>query len=278
VHDLAQFHGKAVSLIPHSVESARVSISVIVITKNEEAAIGRCLESAKWADEIVVLDSGSTDRTVEISRGYTAKVHVSEDWPGFGPQKNRALELATGDWVLCLDADEWVTDKLRDEIKAAIASPGATVAFRIPRLSTFCGRYIRHSGWWPDRVIRLFKRGHARFTDLLVHENMKVTGVMGVLRESLMHESFTDLEDVLAKMDRYSTASAKMLHAQGKRAGLRSAVLRGLWAFIRTYFLRAGFLDGREGFMLAVSAAEGTYYRYAKLRMLWAKEAGSSKQ
>ncbi|MSQ59254.1 MAG: glycosyltransferase family 2 protein [Betaproteobacteria bacterium] len=255
-----------------------MSISVIVITKNEEAAIGRCLESVKWASEIVVLDSGSTDRTVEICRRYTAKVHVSEDWPGFGPQKNRALDLATSDWVLCLDADEWVSDKLRDEIQRAVASPGNEVAFRIPRLSSFCGRYIRHSGWWPDRVIRLFKRGHARFTDLLVHENMNVSGTIGALREPLMHESFTDLEDVLDKMDRYSTASAKMLHAQGKRAGLRSAVLRGLWAFIRTYFLRAGFLDGRHGFMLAVSSAEGTYYRYAKLRMLWATEAGSSKK
>lgn len=255
-----------------------MSISVIVITKNEEAAIGRCLESVKWASEIVVLDSGSTDRTVEICRRYTAKAHVSEDWPGFGPQKNRALDLATSDWVLCLDADEWVSDKLRDEIQRAVASPGNEVAFRIPRLSSFCGRYIRHSGWWPDRVIRLFKRGHARFTDLLVHENMNVSGTIGALREPLMHESFTDLEDVLDKMDRYSTASAKMLHAQGKRAGLRSAVLRGLWAFIRTYFLRAGFLDGRHGFMLAVSSAEGTYYRYAKLRMLWATEAGSSKK
>ncbi len=252
-----------------------MSISVIVITKNEEAVIGRCLESVKWTDEIVVLDSASTDRTLEISREYTGKVHVTGDWPGFGPQKNRALDLATGDWVLCLDADEWVSDKLRHEIQQAIAAPGGAVAFRIPRLSSFCGRYIRHSGWWPDRVTRLFKRGHARFTDLLVHENMEVTGVKSTLHEPLMHESFVDLEDVLDKMDRYSTASAKMLHARGKRAGLVTAVLRALWAFIRTYFLRAGFLDGSYGFMLAVSSAEGTYYRYAKLRMLWSREATS---
>ncbi len=248
-------------------------ISAIVIAKNEESVIGRCLQSVKWADEIIVLDSGSIDRTVEICRQFTEKVHVTDDWPGFGPQKNRALDLATGDWVLSIDADEWVGETLRDEIQRAVSSPGDAVAFEMPRLSSFCGRHMRHSGWWPDRVTRVFKRGQARFSDVLVHEMLQVKGVTRRLHQSLMHESFVDLEDVIEKMDRYSSASAKMLHARGRRAGLGSAVVRGLWAFIRTYFLRAGFLDGRHGFMLAVANAEGTYYRYAKLSLLLSSKA-----
>lgn len=245
----------------------KVSLSVIVITKNEAESIRACLQSVSWADEIVVLDSGSSDDTVAICREYTDKVVVT-DWPGFGPQKNRALDLACSDWVLSLDADERVSAELRHELQAAMAAPGNCTAFKIPRLSSYCGRFMRHSGWWPDYVTRLFKRGSARFSSDLVHERLIVEGATGVLKPPLLHETYRDLEEVLDKINTYSTAGAHMLRQKGKKAGLTSAVSHGLWAFARTYFLRRGFLDGREGFMLAVSNAEVTYYRYLKRALM----------
>lgn len=245
-----------------------MSVSVVVITKNEAGAIERCLRSVDWADEVIVLDCGSTDRTVEISQKLGARVSVIEDWPGFGPQKNRALEQATGDWVLSLDADEWVTPDLRDEIMNVISSPDGALAFRFPRLSSFCGQFMRHSGWWPDYVTRLFRRGAARFSDDVVHERVIVEGKVGTLREPIMHETYVDLDEMLQKMNSYSSLTAQKMRHGGRKAGLAGAVLRGLWAFIRTYFLRGGILDGREGFMLAVAIGEGTYYRYAKLMLL----------
>jgi glycosyltransferase involved in cell wall biosynthesis len=248
-----------------------MSVSVIVITKNEADAIERCLRSVDWADEVIVLDSGSTDQTVELSQELGARVSVTTDWPGFGPQKNRALERATGDWVLSLDADEWVTPELRDEILNVISRADGAVAFRVPRMSSFCGRFMRHSGWWPDHVVRLFKRGAARFSDDVVHERVIVEGKTGTLHELIMHETFVDLDELLQKMNNYSSLAAHEMRHGGRKAGLAGAVLRGLWAFIRTYFLRGGFLDGREGFMLAVATAEGTYYRYAKLMLLGKK-------
>jgi len=245
-----------------------VSLSVIVIVKNEAAVIRRCLESVAWADEIVVLDSGSTDATVEICRACKARVEATADWPGFGAQKNRVLALATGDWVLSIDADEWVTAELRAEIQAAMAVPGASSAYQMPRLSSYCGRFMRHSGWWPDHVTRLFRRGQARFSDSLVHESLIVESAVGTLQAPLMHESYRDLEQVLAKVNAYSSAGAAMARQQGRRASLGGAVLRGLWSFFRTYFLRAGFLDGRKGLMLAISNAETSYYRHVKLMLL----------
>jgi glycosyltransferase involved in cell wall biosynthesis len=245
-----------------------MSLSVIIIAKNAQATIRRCLESVAWADEIVVVESGSSDRTADICRELGARLHQTADWPGFGPQKNRALDLARGDWVLSLDADEWVTPELREEIGRAIASPGGNAAFRIPRRSSFCGRFMRHSGWWPDYVTRLFRRGTARFSDALVHEKLVTNGAVGALGQPLLHETITDLEQVLAKINMYSTSSAAMFHRQGRRASLGTALLHGGWTFVSTYFLRLGFLDGREGFMLAVANAEGSYYRYLKLMLL----------
>ncbi|MGH8703237.1 MAG: glycosyltransferase family 2 protein [Burkholderiales bacterium] len=249
-----------------------MSLSVIVIAKNEAAVIRRCLESVAWADEMIVLDSGSTDSTVEICRKCKARVEASAEWRGFGVQKNRVLAFATGDWVLSIDADEWVTEGLRAELQAAMATPDAHSAFRMPRLSSYCGRFMRHSGWWPGHVTRLFRRGQARFSDDLVHEKLIVQGAVGTLRAPLMHESYRNLEQVLAKTNAYSSAGAAMARQRGRRAGLGGAVLRGLWSFFRTYFLRAGFLDGREGFMLAVSNAEVTYYRSVKLMLLAERE------
>src|SRR5712691_7581135 len=253
-----------------------MSLSVAIITQNEEQTIRGCLESVSWADEIIVVDSGSTDNTVAICKELGAKVLVM-DWQGFGPQKNRALTLATGDWVLSLDADERVSHELRNEIQSAITTRGKHVAFRMARSSSYCGRVMRHSGWWPDYVTRLFKRGHARFSDDLVHERLIVEGKTATLKQSLRHEAFRDLEQVLQKLNSYSSAGAAMLSQRDGKASLASAVGHGLWTFIRTYFLRAGFLDGREGFMLAVSNAEGAYYRYLKAMLLQEKNAKTKK-
>ena len=244
-------------------------LSVIIITKNEALNIRECLESVKWADEIIVVDSGSTDATVAICRAFTPHVYT-HDWPGFGVQKNRALNYATQDWVLSLDADERVTPDLRVEIEGAIRD-GNAQGYEIPRLSSFCGRYMRHSGWYPDNVTRLFLLNSASFTNDLVHERVIVNGVVGRLKHNLLHESFRDLEQLLAKMNHYSSAGAEMLGEKGRDATLFQAIFHGLWAFIRSYVIRAGFLDGAEGFMLAVSTAEGTYYRYAK-RLLMQKQ------
>lgn len=239
-------------------------LSVIIITKNESANIRACLESVAWADEIIVVDSGSTDSTLDIAREFTSLVYVHADWPGFGAQKNRALAYSSKDWVLSLDADERVTPELRAEIEAVLQNPGSD-GYEIPRLSNFCGRFMRHSGWHPDYVIRLFRRGQGSFSDALVHESVQMQGSVARLQQPLLHYTYRDFEDVLAKLNSYSSAASVMLQRKGKRGSLAQAVLHGMWAFIRTYFLRAGFLDGREGFMLAVMNAENSYYRYIKL-------------
>jgi glycosyltransferase involved in cell wall biosynthesis len=247
-------------------------LSVILITQDESTDIRACLESVHWADEIVVVDGGSRDDTIAICREYTDKVYVSENWPGFGPQKNHALSYATGEWVLSLDADERVSSALRHEIEQAMAA-GHFDAYEIPRLSTYCGRTLRHGGWWPDHVLRLFKRGQGSFSNRRVHEKVIVTGPYGQLQEPLIHETFASLEEVIDKINRYSSEGARLLHEQGKRGGLGTAIGHSLWAFIRTYFLKAGLLDGREGLMLAISNAEGTYYRYLKLAYLLKRQA-----
>ncbi|MDP1671823.1 MAG: glycosyltransferase family 2 protein, partial [Burkholderiales bacterium] len=162
----------------------------------------------------------------------------------------------------------WVTPELGDEIRAAAAGGSAASAFALPRRSSFCGRYMKHSGWWPDYVVRLFRRDAARFSDDQAHERLIVNGATHKLKNPLMHEAISDLDQMVAKMNLYSTASARGLHARGRRASIGTALLHGGWAFFRTYVLRLGFLDGREGLMLAIANAEGSYYRYVKLMLL----------
>ncbi len=239
-------------------------LSVIVITRNESANISDCLQALAFADEVVVLDNSSTDGTGDLARSLGARVSVTEDWPGFGPQKNRALDLAAGEWVLSIDADERVTPELREEIRAVMAAKPASNVFSIPRLSRYCGQYMRHSGWNPDFVIRLFRRGTARFSDDLVHERLVSQEPVVKLKEHLLHLSFPDFESVLDKVNRYSTAGAVGLSKKGKDSSLWRAIGHGAWAFFRTYIVRRGFLDGQLGLALAISNAEGTYYRYAK--------------
>jgi len=245
-----------------------MKLSVSITTFNGEPLVRRCVASVAWADEIIVVDSGSTDHTRDICRELGAKVTQTADFPGYGQQKNRALDRAGGDWVLALDHDEWVSAELRTEIEAAIRNPGDAVAFTMPRLSNFCGRDMRHAGWWPDPVTRLFRKGAARFSEDHLHDRILVTGKIGKLHHPLRHEPMPTLEHVITKMNGYSSAGAKFNFENGKQASLGKAVFHGGWAFVRTYFLQAGFLDGREGFMLSVSNAEGTYYRYLKLMML----------
>lgn len=243
------------------------SLSVIVITKNEAGNIGACLHTLAFADQIVVLDSGSADETRELARQAGAEVSENLDWMGFGVQKNRALALARCDWVLSIDADERVTQQLQDEIKSVLDAP-AFDAYSFPRLSSYCGQYMHHSGWYPDRVTRLFRRGTAEFSRELVHEKVLAKSPVGQLQSPLLHESFISLEAVLEKANRYSTAGAKMLLERGMNASPAKALAHGMWAFFRTYFLRLGFMDGSMGLVLAISNAEGTYYRYLKLWLL----------
>ncbi len=250
-----------------------MKISAILITRNEAAMIGRALKSVAWADEIIVVDSGSTDNTVELCRQAGAKVLVTADWPGFGPQKNRALALASGEWIFSLDADEWVTLDAQREIREAIVHANGKQAFRMPRRSSYCGHFMRHGGWWPDYVVRLFRRERGRFSEDLVHERLILDGPVGTLKAPLLHETYRDLDEVLAKINRYSTAGAQMAFAKGRRSSLAGAVAHGSWAFMRTYVLRLGLLDGAAGFMLAVSNAETVYYKYRKLALL-ARTAG----
>jgi glycosyltransferase involved in cell wall biosynthesis len=233
-----------------------------VITKNEEANIGPCLDGLAFCDERIVVDAGSTDGTAAIAAEKGARV-VAHPWQGFGAQKNFALSLAQGDWVLSIDADERVSPALAREIARAIAAAGAD-GYEIPRLSSFVGREMRHSGWFPDHVLRLFRRGTARFSDDIVHERVICDGPVGRLEEQLAHHSVTRLEQAISRIDRYSTAGAEMLLASGRRVSFASGIGHGLWSFFRAYVLRLGFLDGREGFLLAVANAEGSYYRYMK--------------
>ena len=247
---------------------SRPRLSAILITKDEAANIDACLASLQWCDEIVVVDCGSRDATVELARQRGARVEISADWPGFGPQKNRALALASSDWVLSIDADERVTPELAAEMQATIASATALDAYAMPRLSSYCGQFMRHGGWYPDPVLRLFRRGSGRFSDDLVHERLLVHGSVGRLHHDLLHYSFRNFEQVLDKINSYSSAGAHAMWQRGRRTSLSGAVLHGFWTFIRGYLLRLGILDGKLGFLLAISNAHGAYYRYLKLWLL----------
>ncbi|MES2189047.1 MAG: glycosyltransferase family 2 protein [Pseudomonadota bacterium] len=243
-----------------------------MITKNEANNIEACLRSVLFADQMVVLDSGSTDNTQQLARGLGAEVSEERNWQGFGVQKNRALALARCDWVLSIDADERVTPSLRAEILKVIANPSSEV-YTLSRLSSYCGQYMMHSGWSPDHVTRLFRRGAAAFSDELVHEKLLTSHPVRALTAPLLHESFLNFEAVLEKANRYSTAGAYMLREKGKSASVGTAIAHGAWAFFRTYVLRRGFLDGKMGLVLAISNAEGTYYRYLKLWLMSAQTA-----
>ena len=246
------------------------TLSIVIVAKNEAVNIAECVRSARFADEVIVLDSGSTDGTPELARSEGARVAVT-DWPGYGPQVNRGIDMAGGDWIFSLDADERISPELAAEIRRAIGRDDVD-GFRVPRTSMYCGRFIRHSGWSPDYTWRLLRKGRGRFTEHFLHAHLEIFGRTGTLAEPIIHYSYRTLEEVLEKLNRYSSANARDMTAAGRTGSLGRAVAHGLWAFFRTYVLRLGFLDGRWGFMLAVSNAEGTYYRYLKL---WLAQRGA---
>lgn len=242
-----------------------MSLSVAIIAKNEAHNLAACLTSVDFADEVVVLDSCSTDDTPNIASNYGARLEISNRWDGFGKEKNKVIDLCSGDWILSLDADERIPPELENEIRNLLSGLPEHSAYAIPRLSWFCGKFIRHSGWRPDYVVRLFKRGTARFSDDLVHERLITDGQIGFLNNSITHISFRDFESVINKMNNYSSASALQMSMKGKQGGPLKGLLHGSWTFFRTYILRLGFLDGWHGLALAISNAQGTYYRYLKL-------------
>ena len=239
-------------------------LSVAIIARNEAHRIARCLQSVAFADQIVVLDSGSTDDTVAIARGLGAAVDVTPDWPGFGPQKNRALARCRYRWVLSIDADEQVSDALAAEILRVLceASSEATVAgYWLRRSSRYCGQVIRQGLWGNDRVLRLFERQRGRFTDARVHESLVCDGETRVLEGILVHDSVDSPEDARSKARRYAFLGAEALRARGRGGSLQGGVHAG-WSFLRGYLLRAGFLDGRFGLTLARLNAAGTFWKY----------------
>jgi glycosyltransferase involved in cell wall biosynthesis len=239
-------------------------LGVAIITKNAGTRLAGCLQSVAFAAEIVIVDSGSTDNTLDIARQFGATVIQTDDWPGFGMQKNRALAALSTPWVLSIDADEVVSEELAVSLRSAIAQPVADV-YAVDRLSNFCGTWVRHSGWYPDWIPRMFRRGTAHFSTDLVHERLVFDGPCKRLTGTLLHYSYDDLEAVLRKMESYSTLGAEQRRNQGKRSTVRQALMRGAWAFFRTYVLRRGFLDGRAGLMIAIFNAEIVYWRFLKL-------------
>ncbi|MDQ3059892.1 MAG: glycosyltransferase family 2 protein [Pseudomonadota bacterium] len=250
------------------------SLSVIIITHNEAHNIEACLRSVAFADEVVVLDSGSTDDTLQLARAMGASVSTSPDWPGFGAQKNRALDAASCEWVFSIDADERVTPELAQEIQrqlSQIPSESRPPALEIPRLTQFCGVWIRHCGWTPDYVLRVFKRGEARFSDDLVHEKLQLlhpdTPVVR-LKNPLLHYSYPTPEHYWRKLQRYSQDWARQRHARGQKTTIARAALSAMTAFIRSYVFQRGFLDGAMGFAVCTMQAQSAFGKYFELYCL----------
>ncbi len=240
-------------------------ISAVLITKNEERHVGPCLASLSFADEVVVVDSGSTDGTEAICRrDPRVRWHV-EPWKGFGPQKNSAVDKALGPWIFSIDADERVTPSLAEEIAALSPGDGGPAGYRVPRRSFFGKTWVRRGGWYPDYTIRLFRKDAGRFVDRSVHETVRLTGPAGTLSGDLLHYTYRDTEDFLERMNRYSTTGAKELRREGRRARPWDLLVRPPWTFFRMYVLKRGFLDGATGFRLAVLYAMYTFAKYAKL-------------
>ena len=243
-------------------------LSVAIITYNEESNIRRMLESVKWTDEIVVVDSGSTDRTVEICRSYTDKV-FHQDWLGFAKQKNLAIDKTSGDWVLSLDADEPIEPGLADEIRTILSSPHPFEGYYLPRKTFFLGKQIRHGGWYPDYNLRLFRKGKGRFEERAVHEAVKVQGSVGKTRHALEHFAYPDLASYLSSINKYSSLSVDVMGEKGI-SGFKTSwihiLMRPVLTFVLKYFLRLGFLDGKHGLVLNLFHS---YYVFAKYAKAW---------
>jgi (heptosyl)LPS beta-1,4-glucosyltransferase len=240
-------------------------LSVTIITKNESADIAAALASVAWADEIVVVDSGSSDGTVAIAQHYTPRVVVRE-WPGYIAQKNYAASIAAHDWILSVDADERVTPELAREVRDLLDGAPAAAAFRIPRVTWHLGRWIRTTDWYPDYQVRLYDRRAAEWTGRYVHEGVTARGAVGQLRGELQHHAYRDVADHLETIDRYTTLAARQMHEDGRRATAIDLAIHPPLAFLRNYIVRGGFRDGRVGFVISRMNA---YYVFLKFAKLW---------
>src|SRR5580704_11370539 len=244
-----------------------MKISAAIITYNEERNIARSLESLRCCDEIVVIDSGSTDRTVELATKLGARV-LDVAWRGYAGQKNHAVECCQNDWVLSLDADEALSESLEAEIWQIKKNGPDYDAYTMPRLAQYLGRWILHSGWYPDRKVRLYHRAKARWVGEYVHESVKVEGRVGNLDSNLLHFTCDSLSEHLKTMDRYTTLAAEQLLATGEKVTWGRLVLEPPWTFFQTYFVKLGFLDGVEGLAIANMAALYNFVKYAKARFM----------
>lgn len=244
-----------------------MKISATIITLNEERNLPRAIESLRCCDEILVVDSGSTDRTAEVAEKYGARV-IEANWRGYAGQKNYASDQAAYDWVLSLDADEALSEELEAEIWQIKKSGPQFDAYTFPRLAQYLGKWILHSGWYPDRKIRLFDRRRAKWVGDYVHESVVSEGRVGELDGNLLHYTCGSLSEHLKSMDRYTTLAAEEVVARGKPVGIRRMLIDPTWTFVRTYFLQAGFLDGVEGLAIAYMASLYTFLKYAKARFM----------
>jgi glycosyltransferase involved in cell wall biosynthesis len=240
-------------------------LSVTIITRDEGAHIAQAIESVAWADEVVVVDSESTDDTVAIARRYTDRV-VVRPWAGYVAQKNHAASIASHDWILSLDADERVTPELAAEIRGILASTPGPSAYRMPRVTWYLGRWVRTTDWYPDDQLRLYDRRVAEWTGRYVHEAVRVGGAIGRCKSELQHFAFRDIADHLETIDRYTTYAARQMHESGQRAGALQLVLHPPLAFLRNYLLRRGVRDGVAGFVIS---ALNSYYVFLKFAKLW---------
>ena len=255
----------------------RRPVSAVVIALNEEHRIAPCLESLSWADEIVVVDSGSADATVELAKRYTDKVYTLP-WKGFGPQKQAAVDLASNDAVLNVDCDERVTPELAGEIQAILSGDEMLPGYSVPRRTFLGGKEIRHCGWYPDRTVRLFDRRKARFSEDIVHERVVVSGGTAECRNHILHYSFSGISDLLAKLERYGDLGARQMYERGRRWRLSDLMIRPAYALLKTYILKLGFLDGYEGWLISKTTAFLTFTKYAKLRDLEKNRTGRSER
>lgn len=244
-----------------------MKISATIITFNEQSNIARAIESLRCCDEVVVVDSGSVDRTVEITRRLGARV-IEHPWEGFAEQKNIAAREASHDWIFSLDADESLSEALEGEIWNLKKSGPQYDAYTVPRLARYLGRWILHSGWYPDRKVRLYNRNRGRWTGNFVHESVKVEGRIGHLEGNLLHYTCDSLSRHLQTMDRYTTLAAEQLVTDGYTVGWRHLLFDPPWTFLRTYFLKLGFLDGTEGLAIAYMAALYNFVKYAKAKFM----------
>lgn len=242
-------------------------LSVIIIAKNEAERIEECLRSVAWADEIIVVDSGSSDETVQISKRYTDRVYLVP-WRGFGRQKQAAVDLASNEWILNIDCDERMTPELADEIRAILAADNSVTAYSVPRRTFIGNKEIKHCGWYPDRTVRLFRRSKAQYSDSMVHERVEVSGSTNDCSGHLLHFSFSGIGPMLTKTNLYSDLSAGQMFDAGRSCSFFDLTIKPLAAFLKTYCIKAGVLDGIEGLTVSLTTALVTYAKYAKLREL----------